>query len=182
MDDYSADTTDEMCNFYIMYSTKNTPSAVSFASCSNPAIPNLEFPDQDDYQCPDIVPPLEWQKKEDSLFVDRQWILNNIVGSEALPLLGVALGQVTAVQARGGRVYVLHRGVTSWDSRWVIVTVYKCPKMLSYRSFNQSNHYMNIAEGPIQQPTVLELNSTGHLISQWGEKMYDIWWSTTMLW
>ena len=32
---------------------------------------------------------------------------------------------------------------------------------------------MHIAAGPIKQSTVLELNSTGHLISQWGEKMYD---------
>jgi len=32
---------------------------------------------------------------------------------------------------------------------------------------------MNVDAGPIQQSTVLELNSTGHLISQWGEKMYD---------
>lgn len=31
---------------------------------------------------------------------------------------------------------------------------------------------MQIAAGPIKQSTVLELNSTGHLISQWGEKMY----------
>lgn len=46
-------------------------------------------------------------------------------------------------------------------------------KRVSYRSFNNSNFYMNIADGPIQQSTVLELNSTGHLISQWGENMYD---------
>lgn len=32
---------------------------------------------------------------------------------------------------------------------------------------------MSINEGPIQQSTVLELNSTGHLISQWGKNMYD---------
>lgn len=32
---------------------------------------------------------------------------------------------------------------------------------------------MNIATGLIQQSTVLELNSTGHLISKWGENMYD---------
>ena len=32
---------------------------------------------------------------------------------------------------------------------------------------------MHIAAGPIKQSTVLELNSTGHLISQWGEKMYN---------
>ena len=32
---------------------------------------------------------------------------------------------------------------------------------------------MHIAAGPIEQSTVLELNNTGHLISQWGEKMYN---------
>lgn len=114
-DDYSADTSDEMCNFYIMYYTDNNPSALSFSVCVNPAPPNLEFPDQDDYQCPDVVPPIAWQRKEDKLFVDQQWILNNVIGSEALSVLGVALGQVTAVQAHNGHVYVLHRGVTKWD-------------------------------------------------------------------
>lgn len=122
-DDYSADTSDEMCNFYIMYSTKNDPSAVSFAGCSNSAISDLEFPDQDDYQCPDIVPPIKWQLKEDSLFVDSQWILNNVIGSQALLLLGVALGQITAVQARDGNVYVLHRGVVKWDYQSVILAI-----------------------------------------------------------
>ena len=106
-----------MCNFYIMYSTDNNPSAVSSAACSNPAPSDLDFPELDDYECPDIVPPIAWQRKKSTLFVDQQWILNNVVGSEALPVLGVALGQVTAVQARAGHVYVLHRGVVQWDSQ-----------------------------------------------------------------
>lgn len=98
-----------------MYSTENNPSALSFGTCIDPAPPDLEFPEEDDYQCPDVVPPIAWQRKEDTLFVDQKWILNNVIGSEALPLLGVALGQVTAVQARAGHVYVLHRGVVQWD-------------------------------------------------------------------
>jgi len=106
-----------------MYSTNNDRSAVNFASCTNLAIPSLEFPDQDDYQCPDVVPPIAYQLKENSLFVDSQWILNNVIGSEALPLLGVALGQVTAVQAHDGHVYVLHRGVVKWDQQSVILAI-----------------------------------------------------------
>lgn len=98
-----------------MYSTLNNPSAVSFDECSNPAPPDVEFLEIDDYQCPDIVPPIGWQKKENSLFVDDQWILNNVTDNEAIRLLGVALGQVTAVQARNGRVHVLHRGTVQWD-------------------------------------------------------------------
>lgn len=121
--DHRADTSDEMCNFYFMYYTENNPSAVSFGACSHPADGNLEFPEQDDYQCPDIVPPIECQKKEGALFVDQQWTLNNVVGSEALPLLGVALGQVTAVQARNGHVYVLHRGVVKWETQSVTVVI-----------------------------------------------------------
>lgn len=111
-----------MCNFYIMYYTDNNPSAVSFSDCSNPASADLEFPDQDDYQCPDIVPPLALQRKESKLSVDQQWSLTNIVGSQALPMLGIALGQITAVQARNGHVYVLHRGVAQWDSQLVTAT------------------------------------------------------------
>ena len=170
--DYRADTSDEMCNFYFMYYTDNNPSADSFGACSDPADDNLEFPEQDDYQCPDIVPPIAWQRKEGSLSVDQKWMLNNVVGSEALPLLGMVLGQVTAVQAHSGHVYVLHRGVVRWDLQLVTCyPVWKCYS-ISYRSFNESNHYMDIAAGPIQQSTVLELNSTGHLISQWGKDMY----------
>ena len=126
--DHRADTSDEMCNFYFMYYTDNNPSAASFGVCSDPAhmhgnLDNLEFPEQDEYQCPDIVPPIACQRKESALFVDQQWTLNNVVGSEALPLLGVALGQVTAVQARNGYVYVLHRGVVKWDTQSVTVVI-----------------------------------------------------------
>lgn len=123
INDYRSDTSNEMCNFYIMYYTDNNPSATTFGVCDNPAPSDLEFPDQDDYQCPDIVPPIAWQKKEGTLFVDQHWTLNNVIGSEALPLLGVALGQVTAVQARHGHVFVLHRGVAQWDSQLVTVAV-----------------------------------------------------------
>ena len=100
-----------------MYSTDNNPSAVSYGECAHPAPHNLEFPEEDDYQCPEVVPPIAHQQKEDTLFVDQQWTLSNVIGSEALSLLGVALGQVTAVQARAGHVYVLHRGVIQWDSQ-----------------------------------------------------------------
>ena len=125
--DYRTDTSDEMCNFYFMYYTDNNPSADSFGACSHPADDNLEFPEQDDYQCPDIVPPIAWQRKEGSLSVDQKWMLNNVVGSEALPLLGMVLGQVTAVQARSGHVYVLHRGVVRWDLQLVICyPAWKC--------------------------------------------------------
>ncbi|XP_065910976.1 peptidyl-glycine alpha-amidating monooxygenase A-like isoform X3 [Dysidea avara] len=154
-----ADTSDEMCNFYIMYSTANTPSAVTYGSCSQPAEQSLVFPeeeDEEDYECPEIVPPVDWQKKEANLRVDDQWALNGVSGNGAMSVLGLSLGQVTAVQAHNGHVYILHRGVVVWD----------------YKSFDPTDHYTGIADGPIQQPTVLQLNSTGHLVTKWGENKF----------
>ena len=123
------DTTDEMCNFYIMYSTANNPTAVTDASCSQPAQQSLVFPEEeekeeeeeeeDDYECPSAVPPLDWQKKEAKLQVDDHWSLNGVSGNGAMSVLGLSLGQVTAVQARKGHVYILHRGIVNWDQKLV---------------------------------------------------------------
>jgi len=108
-----------------MYSTANTPSAVTYGECSQPAGQSLVFPEEEeDYQCPDIVPPVDWQKKEAKLRVDDQWALNGVSGNGAISVLGLSLGQVTAVQAHNGHVYILHRGVVAWDSKLGHMCVY----------------------------------------------------------
>jgi len=112
-----------------MYSTANTPSAVTYVDCSQPAEQSLVFPEEEeDYECPDVVPPVNWQKKQAKLHVDDRWALNGVSGNGAASVLGLPLGQVTAVQAHNGHVYILHRGVVVWDyklvERWAARMIY----------------------------------------------------------
>ena len=59
-----------------------------------------------------------WQSlsQQSTLVLDKGWALNGLSGDETKAVLGVALGQVSAVALDAqGNLHVLHRGSHIWD-------------------------------------------------------------------
>lgn len=64
------------------------------------------------------------------------------------------LGQISGVDIdKSGNPVVFHRGTVIWDAG----------------SFNESNHYLREEEGPIDEDTIVVLDSkSGQLLASWG--------------
>ncbi|XP_049882886.1 peptidyl-alpha-hydroxyglycine alpha-amidating lyase 1-like isoform X2 [Pectinophora gossypiella] len=81
-----------------------------------------------------------------------QWVKN-------WPDASVKMGQVSGVALdNSGNVLVFHRGHNVWDAN----------------TFSDKDIYLNLAEPPISQPTILVFNETGDLIDMWGENLFHM--------
>lgn len=70
------------------------------------------------------------------------------------PMEEYDLGQISGVDVdKSGNPIIFHRGTVIWDSG----------------SFNESNHYQRQDEGPIDEDTIVVLDSkTGQMLASWG--------------
>ncbi|CAG7730243.1 unnamed protein product [Allacma fusca] len=77
---------------------------------------------------------------------------------EGWPLEEYDLGQISGVDVdTSGNPVVFHRGTVVWDAG----------------SFNDSNHYTRADEGPIDEDTIVVLDSkTGQLLASWGGSLF----------
>ncbi|XP_013780664.1 peptidyl-glycine alpha-amidating monooxygenase-like [Limulus polyphemus] len=176
---------DEMCNFYIMYYTR-IKNGQSYGKCVDVEIPELNqnLPEGNDIQLhtglsmeqniprsdPEtFVPSIS---SSDYFHVDKK---DQVVGpsdhstptgetviryevNNNWPATKFKFGQISAVAVDNkGRVVVFHRGSHIWNSL----------------TFDFTNHYQLIDRGPIEEEAVVVLNEeTGKIEHVWGSNLF----------
>ena len=153
-----SDTSDEMCNFYIMYYTTNDDKDLSINTCligrNSPFhLPPVETVSTKSKTTPTTStttpvtpmikptkPPMSLSNNPPKLEMSDGWILNGMKGKDTSPILSVTLGQVSAVQVDShGDVLVLHRGSRAWDMKYVC-TLTTNGLMLMYSMFVRNTY------------------------------------------
>ncbi|XP_064474450.1 peptidylglycine alpha-amidating monooxygenase-like [Ornithodoros turicata] len=166
----------EMCNLYFMYYALSS-SRRSSGKCENVELSRLaqRMPSDDDRPDDSSYGPVfkEGTPYHETNVVDNHFNIPGAVDhrhhlpptsrfsyktNTGWPTPKVNLGQVVAVSLdRDGNVVIFHRGSHIW-SAW---------------SFNDDDVYVRVEEGPIPEATVVTFDAAnGHLLYQWGDKMF----------
>ncbi|XP_064620125.1 peptidyl-glycine alpha-amidating monooxygenase-like isoform X3 [Lineus longissimus] len=134
---------DEMCNFYMMYYTKNTPKAKSYYQCTGNNYPEMI------QNLPHVDAPSQIMKKQEVEFV-HDWPSKDAQSK-------LKLGQVSGVTTVGnGDVIIFQRGKRVWDG-----TAFKSDETLT-----EHNRF------PIKEKTIIRFNKAGDIMDQWGENFF----------
>ncbi|XP_074651531.1 peptidyl-glycine alpha-amidating monooxygenase B-like isoform X2 [Tubulanus polymorphus] len=150
---------DEMCNFYMMYYTKNTNSASTFWQCdsNNYRGYTAHFPDDVDTTLEDV------EKAERKPVVPETQPVKHMKLTSALEFVAdwpklpddKKLGQVAGVACDSHEnVYIFHRGTRVWNAM----------------SFNQNNEFME--KEPVKMNTIIVMDKNGNFVKEFGKNRF----------
>ncbi|KAK5852474.1 hypothetical protein PBY51_023939 [Eleginops maclovinus] len=144
---------DEMCNFYIMY-YMDSRHAVPYMSCMEPGSKELFKHIPEEANMPIAVSPADMN----SMMHMRHSTDYHLEQVEGWPLSSLQLGQVSGLALDSdSNLVIFHRGDHHWGAD----------------SFNSQARYQQRSVGPIQQSTILVVDSTkGTILKASGRDMF----------
>ncbi|XP_003388865.3 PREDICTED: peptidyl-glycine alpha-amidating monooxygenase-like [Amphimedon queenslandica] len=177
---FGPESSNEMCNFYIMFYTDNNGRKISDPVCYE--TPDFKLPSLSDFitqeentsstdthnedsnqeTTPTVTTPAPstppTHKPSAIITLAKDWRMNYLNSSSSINgLLGVQFGQVTGIDVDSNDlVYMFHRGNHVWD----------------FNSFTVSDYYNEREKGPITESVILVTDPNGTVITKWGKDIF----------